>query len=69
MKIANDKTSSQCVVPKTNILIILHGLGVEGEPSLVSVAAEDLQPLVEGGVLLLEEDDPFLEEAEAALLG
>ena len=54
MKIANGKTSSQCVVPKTNILIILHGLGVEGEPSLVSVAAEDLQPLVEGGVLLLE---------------
>ena len=69
MKIANDKTISQCVVPKTNILVILHSLGVEGEPGLVSAAAEDLQPLVEGGVLLLEEDDPFLEEAEAALLG
>ena len=69
VKIANDKTISQCVVPKTNILVILHSLGVEGEPGLVSAAAEDLQPLVEGGVLLLEEDDPFLEEAEAALLG
>ena len=31
-------------------------------------AAEDLQPPVEGGVLLLEQDVPFLEEAEAALL-
>ena len=69
VKIANDKTISQCVVPKTNISVILHSLGVEGEPGLVSAAAEDLQPLVEGGVLLLEEDDPFLEEAEAALLG
>ena len=31
-------------------------------------AAEDLQPSVEGGVLLLEEDVPFLQQAESALL-
>ena len=31
-------------------------------------AAEYLQPPVEGGVLLLEQDVPFLQEAEAALL-
>ena len=31
-------------------------------------AAEDLKPPVEGGVLLLEEDVPFLQQAESALL-
>ena len=29
---------------------------------------EDLEPLVEGGLLLLEQDVPALQEAEAALL-
>ena len=53
---------------KKKILIILDCLRVEGEPGLVPAAAEDLQPPVEGGVLLLEQDVPFLEEAEAALL-
>ena len=52
---------------KKKILIILDCLRVEGEPGFVPAAAEDLQPPVEGGVLLLEQDVPFLEEAEAAL--
>ena len=34
----------------------------------MAAAAEDLQPLVEGGVLLLEQDYPFLKQAEPALL-
>ena len=31
-------------------------------------AAEDFLPPVDGGVLLLEEDVPFLQQAESALL-
>ena len=31
-------------------------------------AAKDLLPPVDGGVLLLEEDVPFFQQAEAALL-
>ena len=34
----------------------------------MSVVGEDLEPLVEGGLLLLEQDLPALKEAEAALL-
>ena len=39
--------------------------GVEDEAGLVSAVGEDLEPLVEGGDLGLEEDVPLLEEAEA----
>jgi len=34
----------------------------------VPAVGEDLEPLVEGGLLLLEQDVPALQEAEAALL-
>ena len=47
-----------------NWLIILDSLGVEGEPGLVPAAAEDLQPLVEGGVLLLKQAVPTLPPGE-----
>ena len=49
---------------KENLSIILDGLGVEGEPGLVPAAAEDLQPLVEGGVLLLKQAVPTLPPGE-----
>ena len=39
------------------------------EPRLVSAVCEDLEPLVEGGLLLTENDVPAFKEAEAALLG
>ena len=35
----------------------------------MSAVGEDLEPLVEGGLLLTEQDVPALKEAEAALLG
>ena len=34
----------------------------------MSAAGEQLAPLVDGGALLLEHNEPLLEEAEAALL-
>ena len=37
---------------------------IEGEPGLVPAAAEDLQPLVEGGVLLLKQAVPTLPPGE-----
>ena len=49
--------------------IWLCGGRVEDEAGLVPAAGEDLEPLVEGGLLLLEEDVPFLEQAEAAGFG
>ena len=42
--------------------------GVEDKAGFVSTVGEDLEPLVEGGHLWLEEDVPLFEEAEAALL-
>ena len=35
----------------------------------MSTVGEDFEPLVEGGLLLTEQDVPTFEEAEAALLG
>ena len=66
-----------CSVPKRNSkkkVDILHSIWlcggrVEDEAGLVPAAGEDLEPLVEGGLLLLEEDVPFLEQAEAAGFG
>ena len=57
-----------CRTKKKIRSIILNCLGVEGEPGLVPAAAEDLLTPVDGGVPLLEEDIPFLQQAEAALL-
>ena len=39
------------------------------EPRLVSAVCEDLEPLVEGGLLLTEQEVPAFQKAEAALLG
>ena len=49
-------------------LVVLDRLGFQREPCLVPAVGEDLEPLVEGGLLLLEQDVPALQEAEAALL-
>ena len=60
-------------IPKKRVDILhsiwLCGGRVEDEAGLVPAAGEDLEPLVEGGLLLLEEDVPFLEQAEAAGFG
>ena len=42
--------------------------GVEDKAGSVAAAGEHFQPLVECGPLWLEEDVPFLKQAEAALL-
>ena len=57
-----------CRTKKKIRSIILNCLGVEGEPGLVPAAAEDLLPPIDGGILLLEEDVPSLQQAEPALL-
>ena len=44
------------------------GTGVEDKTGSVAAAGEHFQPLVECGPLWLEEDVPFLKQAEAALL-
>ena len=49
--------------------VVFDCLWIQREPRLVSVVCEDLEPLVEGGLLLTEQDVPAFEEAEAALLG
>ena len=41
--------------------------GVEDKAGSVAAAGEHFQPLVECGPLWLEEDVPFLKQAEAAL--
>ena len=49
-------------------LVVLDCLWVQREPRLVSAVCEDLEPLVEGGLLLLEQDVPAFEEAKSTLL-
>ena len=50
-------------------LVVLDCLWFQREPRLVSAVCEDLEPLVEGGLLLLEQDVPAFEEAKSTLLG
>ena len=50
-------------------LVVLNRLRFQCEPCFVSAVGEDLKPLVEGGLLLTEQDVPTFKEAEAALLG
>ena len=53
---------------KMKFLVVFDCLWFQREPRLVSAVCEDLEPLVEGGLLLTEEDVPAFEEAKAALL-
>ena len=50
-------------------LVVLDCLWIQREPRLVSAVCEDLKPLVEGGLLLMEQEVPAFQKAEAALLG
>ena len=49
-------------------LVVLDRLRFQREPCFMSTVGEDFEPLVEGGLLLTEQDVPAFEEAKAALL-
>ena len=49
--------------------VVLYRLQFQREPCFLDAVGEDLELLVEGGLLLTEQDVPAFEEAEAALLG
>ena len=49
-------------------LVVLDCLWFQRDPRLVSAVCKDLEPLVEGSLLLLEQDVPAFEEAKSTLL-
>ena len=83
LRVSNCRGSHQTLIMRTELwsnyhsvfrtkmeyLVVLDHLWFQREPCFMSTVGEDFEPLVEGGLLLTEQDVPTFKEAEAALLG